>query len=447
MRTPAPGLFSFTSQDREIWRLALPAFGALIAEPLYILADTAVVGNIGVDEAGGLAIASQLLVISLALFIFLAYGTTGTVARLLGAGKPAEAAHEAVQGLWLAFGVGLAFAAGTWIFAAPLVRILGGDESPEVLGFAETYLTVSAFGLPAMLIMLAGVGYLRGLQDTTRPLVVAIVTAIGNFVLEAILIWGLGFSVGASALSTVVFQWFGAGLYLWWIGRAVKEHDVSLGPDLRALRKLAIAGGDLFVRTLALRGSLTLAVAVASRMGKIELAAHEIAFLLWSAAAFGLDAVAIAGQAMVGKSLGADDAAEARAVGWRITQWGVLLGVVVAIIMIATRSFITRIFSNDAQVEELAAWLMWFAALSQPINGVAFALDGVLIGAGDLRMLSRLMALSAAVFMPLAAVVLFTGAGIGWLWAALVVFMAVRAVTLLWRFRSTAWEVTGAATS
>jgi len=444
MRDPGSSPFSITGQDREIWRLALPAFGALIAEPLYVLADTAVVGNIGVDEAGGLAIASQLIVISLALFIFLAYGTTGAVARLLGAGKPAEAAHEAVQGLWLAFGVGLVFAASTWVFAAPLVRILGGDESPEVLGFAETYLQVSAFGLPAMLIMLAGVGYLRGLQDTTRPLVVAIVTALGNFVLEAWLIWGLGFSVGASALSTVIFQWIGASLYLWWIGRAVREHGVRLGPDLSVLRKLAVAGGDLFLRTLALRGSLTLALAVAARMGKIELAAHEIAFLIWSAAAYGLDAVAIAGQAMIGKSLGAEDAVEARAVGWRITQWGVLLGVVAAVLMIATRSFITQIFSNDAQVEQLAAWLMWFAALSQPINGVAFALDGVLIGAGDLRMLSRLMALSAAVFMPLAAAVWWTGAGIGWLWAALTVFMAVRAVTLLWRFRSPAWEIIGA---
>jgi len=403
-----------------------------------------VVGNIGVDEAGGLAIASQLIVISLALFIFLAYGTTGAVARLLGAGKPAEAAHEAVQGLWLAFGVGLVFALSTWIFAAPLVRILGGDESPEVLDFAETYLSVSAIGLPAMLIMLAGVGYLRGLQDTTRPLVVAIVTALGNFVLEAWLIWGLGYSVGASALSTVIFQWIGAGLYLWWIGRAVREYGVRLGPDPSVLRRLAIAGGDLFLRTLALRGSLTLALAVAARMGKIELAAHEIAFLIWSAAAYGLDAVAIAGQAMIGKSLGADDATEARALGWRITQWGVLLGVVSALLMITTRSFITQIFSNNAEVEQLAAWLMWFAALSQPINGIAFALDGVLIGAGDLRMLSRLMALSAAVFMPLAALVLWTGAGIGWLWAALTVFMAVRAATLLWRFRSSAWEVTGA---
>jgi len=444
MRGQGPSPFTITGADREIWRLALPAFGALIAEPLYVLADTAVVGNIGVDEAGGLAIASQLIVISLALFIFLAYGTTGAVARLLGAGKPAEAAHEAVQGLWLAFGVGLVFALSTWIFAAPLVRILGGDESPEVLDFAETYLSVSAIGLPAMLIMLAGVGYLRGLQDTTRPLVVAIVTALGNFVLEAWLIWGLGYSVGASALSTVIFQWIGAGLYLWWIGRAVREYGVRLGPDPSVLRRLAIAGGDLFLRTLALRGSLTLALAVAARMGKIELAAHEIAFLIWSAAAYGLDAVAIAGQAMIGKSLGADDATEARALGWRITQWGVLLGVVSALLMITTRSFITQIFSNNAEVEQLAAWLMWFAALSQPINGIAFALDGVLIGAGDLRMLSRLMALSAAVFMPLAALVLWTGAGIGWLWAALTVFMAVRAATLLWRFRSSAWEVTGA---
>lgn len=440
----SPSIFRWrASVDRDIWLLALPAFGALIAEPLYILGDTAVVGRLGVEELGGLAIASQIIIISLALFIFLAYGTTGAVSRLLGAEKPAEAAHQAVQGLWLAFGVGVVFAMGTYLTSESLVRWLGGDDSAETLEFADTYLRVSAFGIPAMLIMLAGVGYLRGLQDTVRPLIVAIVTAIGNFVLEVILIWGLDFSVGASALSTVIFQWIGAGLYIMWIARSVRTYGVGLRPDGAVLSELAVAGVDLFFRTAALRGSLTLALAVASRLGKIELAAHEIAFQIWSLAAFGLDAVAIAGQAMVGKMLGANEPARAREVGWRIMQWGIFLGSVVAVLILLTRPWLAPIFSTDAAVIEMAGFLLLLAAISQPINGIAFALDGVLIGAGDLRFISKMMALSALVFIPLALTVLWTDLGINWLWAALIVFMAMRALTMVLRFRSPDWEIVG----
>jgi len=436
----------FTERDSEIWKLALPAFGALVAEPLYLLADTAVVGNIGddgVNELGGLALASQVLLLTLALFIFLAYGTTGAVARLIGAGEERKAAHQAVQSLWLAAGVGVILGAAVALAARPLLRLLGGDQIPEVIEFAVTYLRISAFGLPAMLIMLAGVGYLRGLQDTVRPLVVAVITAIGNFVLEAILIWGFGYSVGASALSTVLFQWLGAGLYLWWIVQAVSTHKVGLAPDPAVLTRLAVAGVDLFFRTLALRGSFTVAVAVASRMGKVELAAHEVAFGIWSLTAYALDAVAIAGQAMIGKFLGAHEPHEARAVGWRITQWGVVLGVVSGVIMLALRSPLASIFSNNAEVVELTAFLLLLGAVSQPINGIAFALDGVLIGAGDLRYLARAMLGSALVFVPLCVLILVLDAGIGWLWAALILFMATRAVALVARFRTTAWQQLG----
>jgi putative MATE family efflux protein len=375
--------------------------------------------------------------------IFLAYGTTAAVSRLLGAGRHAEAAHQAVQSLWIAAITGVVSGIGIWVFATPLLRILGGDG--DVLGYAHTYLVISAAGMPALLLSLAAVGYLRGLQDTVRPLIVALVTATGNLVLELILVFGFDYGIGASALSTVIAQWVGTLLYLRWIGIAVRSHNVSLRPELASIGRQAVVAGDLFLRTAALRGSFTVATAVAARLGEPELAAHEVAFGIWMLCALALDAVAIAGQAMMGRFLGANDTDGARRVGRRMLQWGITTGTAAAIAILVLRPVIPDIFSNDPAVISLTGFLLLHLALMQPINGVVFVLDGVLIGAGDMRFLAWAMVAAAAVFVPLATLVAQRSAGIGWLWGCIWVLMAVRVAGLVWRFRSERWLVTDAA--
>ena len=442
MFRPARWIIRPTRWDREILRLAVPALGALIAEPLYILADTAVVGHLGTTELAGLALASQVLLIIHALFIFLAYGTTAAVSRLVGAGDHREAAKQAVQGIWLAAVIGAVLGAVTFVFAEPLLRLLGGEGA--TLDNALIYLRVSLFGLPAMLMSLAGVGYLRGLQDTLRPLIVSLLTAAGNLILELALIYGLGFDIGASAFATVVAQWVGAALYVWWTHQAVTSHGVNLVPDPSKIGRLAVTGADLFVRTASLRGSFVVATAVAARMGDVELAAHQIAFELWNFVALALDAVAIAGQAMIGTFLGSNRSVEARAVGNRITQLGLQLGIFFLVVVLVARPWLPTVFSDDPDVVALTTFLFLFLALMAPVNGVVFALDGILIGAGDLRYLAIAMAISAAVFVPLAIAVGVSGAGIGWLWGALIVFMLVRMLTVLVRFVGDRWIVTGA---
>lgn len=431
-----------TPVDREIGRLAIPALGALIAEPLYVLADTAVVGHLGTPELGGLSLAGQTLLTFHAIMIFLAYGTTAAVSRLLGAGEEREAAHQSVQGLWLAVAAGVVGAVLLWIFTDPLLRLLGGDG--EILENGRIYLRVSLFGLPAMLFMLAGVGYLRGLQDTVRPLIVALVTAVGNLVLELVLIYGFDYGIGASALATVVAQYVGAALYFWWIARAIAPLSVPYRPQLRTIRKLLVVGRDLFIRTAALRGSFTVSVAVAARVGDADLGAHQIVVELWMLTALSLDAVAIAGQAIIGRYLGANDPTSARSIANRTVQWGVGTGVLMAAALLVLRPFLPGVFSSDPAVVSLAAFLFLHLAAMQPINGVVFALDGILIGAGDQRYLARAMLASAFVFIPLAIAVPVTDLGIGWLWGALWLFMLVRMVTLIWRFRTDDWLVTGA---
>ena len=438
---------SWGSLDKEIARLAIPALGALVAEPLYVLADTAVVGNLlGTIELAGLAVAGQTLLTLHAIMIFLAYGTTAAVSRFLGGGKQREAAHHAVQGLWLAAVMGVVLALVMWVFADPVLGLLGETDDGNagaILEQARIYLLVSLWGLPALLLTLSGVGYLRGLQDTTRPLVVAIATALFNLVLELILIVGLGFEIGASALSTVIAQWLGAGAYLWWIGRDVTSHGVSLAPDVAEIIRLLRVGGALFVRTVALRGSFVVSVAAASRISTEALAAHEIAFQLFIFTALALDSVAIAGQAMIGRFLGADDENGAREAGSRVLQWGVAVGIIALIIFGVGSPFLPDLFTNDVAVASLATLALVHLALMQPINGVVFALDGILIGAGDMNFLAGAMAFAAASFIPLAILVPVLGLGLGWLWGSIWVLMIVRAAGVWWRFRSNRWLVLG----
>ena len=434
--------------DREIARLALPAFGALIAEPLYVLADTAVVGNLlGTVELAGLAVAGQTLLTINAIMIFLAYGTTAAVSRLLGAGEHERAAHQAVQGLWLAAALGVVLAVLAWIFADPVLRLIGETDdgnAESVLAQARIYFVISLWGVPALLLTLSGVGYLRGLQDTVRPLIVAVVTAVINLILELVLIIGFDFEIGASAFATVVAQWLGAGAYLLWIGRDVKSHGVALTPDLRETVRLLRVGGALFVRTVALRGSFTVSVAAASRISTETLAAHEIAFQLFIFTALALDSVAIAGQSMMGRFLGAHDKDGAHAAGRRVLRWGVAVGLVGLVIFGVGAPFLPDLFTNDETVASLAMIALVHLALLQPLNGVVFALDGILIGAGDLNFLAWAMAGAAAVFVPLALWVPALGLGIGWLWGTIWVLMVIRGITLLWRLRSERWLVLGA---
>ena len=426
--------------DREIFRLAVPALGALIAEPVYVLSDTAIVGHLGTPQLAGLAVAAAILVTGYSVFIFLAYGTTASVARLFGAGDQREATHQAVQGGWLAVSVPVTVAG--LVLAGPLVRLFGA--SGAAAGYAETYLRISALGVPAVLVTYAAVGWLRGRQDTKTPLLVAVVSAAVNLVLEIVLILGLGYGVGASAASTVLVQWAAVAVYLAGLGRQAVLLQVGLRPLGRAVGRLARVGLDLLVRTVALRLALAAATAVAARLGPAQVGAHQIAFELWNTLALALDAIAIAAQALVGRLLGADNAAGARAATRRMVELGLVFGVAVGLALLALRDVLPHAFTDDSQVVQLAAFVLLFAAVLQPVNAVVFVLDGVLMGAGDMRYLAVSMVVSAALFLVLAGILVATGAGLGWLWTAIGVLMLARLATLAARLRTDAWLVTGA---
>jgi putative MATE family efflux protein len=428
--------------DREILRLAVPALGALAAEPLYVLVDTAIVGHLGTPQLGGLGVASALILSGYWLFAFLAYGTTGTVSRLLGAGEQARAAAQGVQGLWLAVGLGVAVGALGLAFAGPLVSAIG--PSDIVRPFALDYFRISMLGVPALLVVLAGSGYLRGVQDTRTPLVVTVATVVANTILELAFVYGFDWGIAGSAWGTVLAQTAGAAWYVRIVARTARAEGASLRPDSPAIRRLARLSVDLIVRTAALRAALLVTTAVVSRLGTIDIAAQQVVFEIWMFLALVLDAIAIAGQAIAGRLLGAGDADRARAATRRMLQLSIVTGATLAMVVIATHTLLPHLFTDDDRVADLAAFVLLFVAVQQPANAVTFALDGILIGAGDLRFLALAMTGAAAVYVPAVLLVLWSDAGIGWVWAAFSLFQLLRLVALALRWRGDQWLVTGA---
>ena len=432
--------------DGEILRLALPALGALVAEPLFLLTDSAIIGHLGTPELAGLGIASAVLGTLVNVSIFLAYGTTAAVARRLGAGDARGALRSGIDGCWLAVLIGVATIAVGWPLAPWVVSLFGpGDDVAE---HAETYLRISFLGIPSMLLVLAATGVLRGLQDTRTPLYVAVSGAVANVVLNVVLVYGLDLGIGGSALGTVLAQTGMAAVFVRVVVRGARREGVAIRPDGRGVAQAFGAGVPLIVRTVAMRVALIVITVVAAGLGTAELAAHQVAFTTWVLLALILDAVAIAAQALVGRALGAGDVAEAREITRRMVQWGVLSGIALAVLLLVIGNGYARLFTPDAEVRDLLFAALVVAAAMQPVAGWVFVLDGVLIGAGDGRYLAWASVISVVAFLPaawaVAAADLSGRAGLMWLWGAIGIWMLVRLVTLALRERSDTWMVTGA---
>lgn len=433
--------------DRQILALAVPAFGALVAEPLFLLADSAIVGRLGTVELAGLGVAGAILASAVNLFVFLAYGTTATAARRMGAGDRAGAFTLGVDALWLAAGIGLVTGVTGWLAAGSLVRVFGAGS--EVADAAVAYLRWSMPGLPAMLVVLAATGLLRGLQDTRTPLMVAAGGAVVNVVLNLVLVHGVHLGIAGSAMGTSLTQLGMAAVVVAVVVRGARREGARLAPHATGIGASARTGMPLLVRTLTLRAVLLLATAVAARQGAVPLAAHQVASTVWTLLSLALDALAIAGQALTGKALGAGDVRGAREATQRMVRWGVLGGAVLGVLLLAGRGLLAPLFTEDPQVRRALVAALAVAAVMQPLAGYVFVLDGVLIGAGDGRYLAVAGVMQLVAFAPLALAVGRFGpdgtAGLVLLWFAFAGgWMAARALLLGWRAHGDAWLVTGA---
>ncbi|HEX9228987.1 MAG TPA: MATE family efflux transporter [Arthrobacter sp.] len=443
--TPAT-LPSAAGRRREILRLAVPAFGALIAEPLFLLADAAIVGHLGVAQLAGVGLASAVLHTVVGLMVFLAYSTTPAVARAIGNGQLPKALAAGRDGVWLALLLGVVLATAGFLAAEPLVDLMGA--SGEVRAFAVDYLRWSMPGLVAMLLIFAGTGVLRGLQDTRTPLLVAAAGFTLNVALNLFLVYGLQWSVAGSAIGTSIAQWAMALVYVVMVGRNARRHGVALLPDWRGVRSLSKVGSWLMLRTLSLRIAILATVVVVTAQGPVNLAAHQLAMTIFTFLAFALDALAIAAQALIGKELGASRPSGARELTGTMVRWGLGFGAITGLLLAAAAPWAGRLFTSDADVQAALTLALWVLAAGQPIAGYVFVLDGVLIGAGDAKYLAIAGVVNLAAYLPLLLAVGQSGAGSGagllWLWAAFSLgYMTARAVTLGLRARTDRWMVLG----
>ncbi|WP_312172835.1 MATE family efflux transporter [Microbacterium sp.] len=432
--------------NREILRLAVPALGALIAEPAFLIVDAALVGHLGTTPLAGLGIAGAVLQTIVGLMVFLAYSTTPAVARLFGAGRPGEAVSVGINGMWLALAIGAVLAAAGPASSPWLVSLFGASEA--VAADANAYLVVSMWGLPAMLIVFAATGLLRGMQDTVTPLWIAGLGFGANALLNVLFIYGLGWGIAGSAAGTVVAQWGMVGAYVLVIRRLAATHDASLRARREGMGSTARSGGWLFLRTVSLRAALLVTVAVATGLGTRELAGWQIVFTIFSAAAFALDALAIAAQALIGKELGAGDERQVHRVLRRTVAWGAWFGVAVGALIAALSGVLGIVFTGDPAVAALVQPALLILAVAQPIAGVVFVLDGVLMGANDARYLALAGALNLLPFLPALWIIAATGvdgaAGLIWLAVAFFgVYLLARLGTLGWRVRSGRWISAG----
>ena len=436
-----PDLFR-SPLDRRITALALPAFGTLAAEPLYLVADTAIVGRLGTDPLAGLALAASVLLFVTALCSFLAYGTTPRLARARGAGDAAGAANVGVQALWLALLLGLPLALALAALARPLALLLGGEGA--ALAAAVTYLRISAIGVPFVLVALAGAGVFRGVADLRTPLAIVAVAALANLGIELVAVYGLDLGIAGSAWSTVLVQVVAAGAYI----LLMRPHLRAAGshrPDRAELSRLLRAGAHLVVRVLSLIAAFAVATAVAARVDTPTVAAHQVVNTMFTLLALSLDAFAIPAQTLVAEALGAGDQGLARRVGERVLVLSVVVGIGVSAAVVVTAPLLARAFSADpAVVSRTAAGLVVLGLLLLP-GAIAFALDGVLIGAGDAGYLAlAMLAATVLVYLPAAVTVYVLDAGILWLWGAFSLWMLARLVGMGARYLTPRWEVTGA---
>ena len=455
--------------DREIVRLAFPAFLALVAEPLFLLADAGIVGHLGTPELAGLGIAAAVLQTVIGLCVFLAYGTTGSVARRLGAGDRRGALSQGIDGVWLAVLIGLV----ATLLGVALTPVLVGafDTSPVVAGYATTYLRIAFLGTVPLLVMLATTGILRGLQDTRTPLVVAVLGNVLNVALNLLLVYGVGpiggLGIAGSALGSVLAQLVSAALLLAVVVRFARAEGAPLRPHHTGVRAAARAGIPLLIRTLTLRAALLLTVyavvvvstgsttetgsttgagsSTAAGSGDgIDLAVHQLALTIWVFLAFALDAIAIAAQAITGRALGAGDIEGTRALTRRMLQWGLVSGVATGVALAVVSPWLGNLFTVDPAVRELLIPVLVVAAIGQPLAGVVFVLDGILIGAGDGRYLAWAGLVALVTYAPLVLAAALLGGSLVWIWVAFAFgFMAARGIVLLHRARGDEWLVTG----
>ena len=423
------------SLNRRILALAWPALGALAADPLLSLVDTAFVGRLGTESLAALGIDTALFAFAFAIFNFLAYATTPMVAQARGRGELAESGRVVVRGLVLALGIGVGAGGLLAVFARPLVQAM--QAGSEVVEPAVAYLTVRAVAVPALLVITLGHGAFRGFQDTRTPLLVTLLANGLNAVLDPLLMFGAHLGLVGAAWATVIAQMIGAGVFLGLLHRRARAEAWRLHPPrLAELRPFLRVGSILIIRTLLLVAALTAATAVAARVGTVAVAAHQIVQQIWFLLAMTVDALAIAAQSLVADRIGNGDEVGARSIANRLFAWGLVTGVGLAAAVGFLGGLLGPLFGVEPDVAEVIEQVVPVAALMEPVAALVFVADGVFLAVLAVRLLvSSTFAGMVAALVVLGATLIF-GWGLVGVWWGIAAMIGARAIVLGRAYRS-----------
>ena len=416
--------------DGEIFALALPALGSLAIDPLVSLVDTAFVGRLGAAPLGALGINAAIFAMTFVIFNFLAYGTTPRIGEFVGKGDDQSAGKVAAHALMIAAGCGVLALGAIQLLAPWVLEVMGAKGALEEP--ALTYLRIRAFAGPAVLLTMAAHGIFRGYQDTRTPLRVTAAVNVINLVLDPLLIFGLEWGIAGAAWATLIAQWVGAILFLAMLFRSTNE-KIKLYPEIprfEDLEPFLRAGSSLLLRTGALVGTMGLTTAVAARVGVAAAAGHQVANELWGFMALVVDALAVAGQALVARYLGEDDARAAREVGNRLLLLGLIVGSILGVLMWLAKPWLGPLFTDDPVALRSLEEVFPIVVALQPLNGLVFVWDGVYMGAQRFVFLAIAMVISVSAA---AAILLNVGSmqwGLFGVWAGITALMLMRALTL-----------------
>ncbi|MGV9712428.1 MATE family efflux transporter [Gordonia sp. NPDC003424] len=432
----------------RIATLTVSALAVLIAPPMYLLLDLAVVGRLGGHQLAALGVATLVLSVISTQLTFLSYGTTARSARRFGAGDRVGAVHEGVQASWIAVAVGVLLVAVMYPLTPYVMDLLvgTGPDAARVADDATEWLRIAMFGVPLILLSMAGNGWMRGVQDTRRPVIYVVVGLSVAAVLVVGLTHGvLGFprlGLPGSAIANLIGQGITGTLFA---VRLVREAGPgALRPDRPVMRAQLVMARDLVVRSLSFQVCFLSAAAVAARFGVADVAAHQVVLQLWEFMSLFLDSLAIAAQALVGAALGAGAAAAAGAVARTVTIVSLIAASLAAAVFAVGAGIIPRLFTSDPGILDAISVPWWYFVAMLPVAGVVFALDGVLLGSGDAAFLRTATLTGALVgFFPMIWLSLVFDWGLAGIWTGLMLFMLIRLASVVWRIRSGRWRRVG----
>ncbi|MCD4550075.1 MATE family efflux transporter [Schaalia sp. lx-260] len=428
-----------TDLTSRVLTLALPALASLIAEPLFTLIDSSMIGHLGTNELAGQAVASQILMTAVTLFIFLSYSTTSLSARALGSGDDRKAIRSGIDAIWLACGLGIITTALLIVLGPTLTGLF--HTTPEVAPHALSYLYSAAPGTIGMFITMAAVGTFRGMQDTRTPMVITLIGTLLNILLNALFIYGFEWGVAGSGAGTSLAQTAMGAIMAGLVLRHAHTLNIPLSASRSGLWGAVLEGAPLMVRGMSLRLVGLLLLWPATTLGTKAVASYQIILSIWIFACFLLDALAIAAQTMVGISVGSKNQSQLRELLHTLNLWGLWTGVLIGITIAITSPWLPYLFTSDTAMYSITTWGLIASALGMPIGGVVFLLDGVLIGAGEGRFMATASVLQLLITLPALAVVNYLCTqgispekGVAALWMVYCVFyMGSRLFCNVWR--------------